>query len=204
LELTKRIKARPDSKSSVVVMISAYNWDDIKELAPKAGVDTYLVKPLLSSAILDCINHCLGIKYEDKDAAQAKSGRFAGKRILLAEDVEINREIVLALLENSGLEIDCAENGEEALAMVAAFPEKYDLIFMDVQMPHMDGLEATKRIRELPAPYCAEMPIIAMTANVFKDDVKKCLEAGMNGHIGKPLDMDEVHKTLLQYLSARR
>ena len=132
---------------------------------------------------------------------QALSGnRFEGRRILLAEDIEINREIVLALLEPARLKIDCAENGAEAVRMFSAAPEGYDMIFMDVQMPEMDGYEATRRIRALEIPRAKEIPIIAMTANVFREDVDKCLAAGMNGHLGKPLDCDAVMNALEIYL----
>ena len=125
---------------------------------------------------------------------------FAGHSILLAEDVEMNREIVLTLLESTGLSIDCAENGVEAVRMFSEAPEKYEMIFMDVQMPEMDGYEATRRVRAFDTPGAKTIPIIAMTANVFREDVEKCLEAGMNGHIGKPLDFDEVLRYLRLYL----
>ncbi|WP_424245651.1 signal transduction histidine kinase [Elusimicrobium posterum] len=126
---------------------------------------------------------------------------FAGKRILLAEDVDINREIVLTLLEPTLIEIDSAENGAEALRMFSEAPEKYDLIFMDMQMPEMDGFEATRRIRALDVSNAKTIPIIAMTANVFKEDIDKCLAAGMNGHIGKPLDFNEVLEQLRKWLA---
>jgi signal transduction histidine kinase/DNA-binding response OmpR family regulator len=201
IELTRMIKSGKKSKPSVVVIISAYNWEEIKEAAVQAGVDKFLAKPLLSSAIIDCVNDCLGI--ESYKEGQAAGGKFVDKHILLAEDIEINREIVLALLDGTGLEIDTAENGREALDKMKTAPDKYDLIFMDVQMPEMDGLEATRRIRALPSPHCKEVPIIAMTANVFKDDVEKCIEAGMNDHIGKPLDMEKVYEKLQKYLNVR-
>jgi PAS domain S-box-containing protein len=130
----------------------------------------------------------------------AEADNFAGRRLLLAEDVEINREIVLALLEPTALNIDCAENGEEALRMFSAAPEAYDMIFMDVQMPVLDGYEATRRIRALPVPRARSVPIVAMTANVFREDVEKCLAAGMNDHVGKPLSLEEVLERLRRYL----
>lgn len=123
---------------------------------------------------------------------------WEGRRILLAEDVEINREIVLVLLEPTLLEIDCAVNGTEAVRMFSEY--SYDLIFMDMQMPEMDGLEATRRIRTLDVPNAKTVPIIAMTANVFREDVEKCLDAGMNDHVGKPLDFNEVLDILQKYL----
>ena len=138
---------------------------------------------------------------EGADAQEApRENIFTGKRLLLAEDVEINREIIITLLEDSGLTIDCAENGEIALQMVTAAPDKYDAALMDVQMPQMDGLEATRRIRALPAPRSKKLPIIAMTANVFKEDIDTCLAAGMDDHLGKPLDVDEMFAKLRKYL----
>ena len=137
-------------------------------------------------------------KEESADAGGEVS--FEGRRILLAEDVEINREIVLALLEPTKLSVDCAVNGIEAVDMFTAAPERYDLIFMDLQMPEMDGLTATVKIRAAELEKAKSIPIIAMTANVFREDIEKCLEAGMNGHIGKPLDFDEVLKVLRTYL----
>jgi CheY-like chemotaxis protein len=131
----------------------------------------------------------------------AKISVFRGKRLLIAEDVEINREILIALLEDSGLEIDCAKNGKEALDMIAADPEKYDIVFMDIQMPAMDGLEATRHIRALQMRQRGWLPIVAMTANVFKDDIEACLSAGMDDHLGKPLDMKKVVEKLKKYLT---
>ena len=125
---------------------------------------------------------------------------FSGRCILLAEDVEINREIVLTLLEPTRLTIECAEDGEQAVKMFTESPWKYDAIFMDVQMPNMDGYEATRAIRALGTPHAQTVPIIAMTANVFREDIERCLESGMNGHVGKPLDMDAVITQLWQHL----
>jgi len=128
---------------------------------------------------------------------------FSGKVLLLAEDVDINREIVLISLEDTKLNIECAENGAEALTMFGNNPDRYDLIFMDVHMPIMDGHEATRRIRALDYPHAKSVPIVAMTANVFKEDINKCLESGMNGHLGKPLDLPVVIDTLRTYLSKK-
>ena len=125
---------------------------------------------------------------------------YAGKRVLLVEDVELNREICMALLEPAELEISCAVNGEEALAMFTAKPDYYDLIFMDIQMPKMDGLEATRRIRALDTPRAGTIPIVAMTANVFQDDIDRSKSAGMNAHIGKPLDIKLVFTKLSEFL----
>jgi CheY-like chemotaxis protein len=125
---------------------------------------------------------------------------FSGRHILLAEDVEINQEIVIALLEPTSILIDCAGNGADAVRLFTSDPEKYDIIFMDVQMPEMDGYEATRHIRSSGAPRADSIPIVAMTANVFREDIERCLESGMNDHVGKPLDFDEVLEKLRLYL----
>ena len=129
-----------------------------------------------------------------------KSYDFAGRHMLLVDDVEINREIVIALLEPTNIKIDSAENGAVAVRMFSENPERYDIVLMDVQMPEMDGYEATRTIRALGTPRAMSLPIIAMTANVFKEDVEKCLAAGMNGHLGKPLDFDDVLRKLGEFL----
>jgi len=132
--------------------------------------------------------------------------KFTGQSILLVEDMEINREIVQALLEPTQLIIDCAENGEEAVKMFQKAPYKYGMIFMDIQMPLMDGYETTQKIRAIEKSMGVDqngrkpVPIVAMTANVFRDDIEKCLESGMNSHIGKPLSFDEVINKLRTYL----
>ncbi|MDR2590911.1 MAG: response regulator [Oscillospiraceae bacterium] len=132
-----------------------------------------------------------------------KSNKFADFNLLIVEDIEINREILIALLEDTGLIIDIATNGEEALNMIKTSPDKYDIIFMDVQMPVMDGLEATRRIRALPDRDRGRLPIIAMTANVFRDDIEDCYNAGMDDHLGKPLEIERIFEVLHNYLEAR-
>jgi len=129
-----------------------------------------------------------------------ETGLFEGRRILLAEDVDINREIFLSLLEPTRLSIDCAENGAEAVSMFTESPEDYDMILMDIQMPEMDGYEATRHIRALDLPNADSIPIIALTANVFREDIERCLEAGMSDHIGKPLCYEEILEKLRDYL----
>ncbi|MDR2421176.1 MAG: response regulator [Oscillospiraceae bacterium] len=202
IELSRRIMER-GAEHSVVVMFSGVEWSEIEEQAKQAGVRNFLSKPLFPSAIADIINDCLGLRGRDVSAAGAEpgaGGAFKGRRVLFAEDVEINREILTALLEPTELTLDCAENGLEAVEKFESEPDAYDMIFMDMQMPEMDGCEATRRIRALGHPRAKEIPIVAMTANVFREDVEKCLEAGMNDHVGKPINIDEVLEKLRLYM----
>jgi PAS domain S-box-containing protein len=201
IELSRRIRATVATKS-VVIMISAAEWSSVEAEALSAGVDKFLAKPLFPSAVLDCINECLGENtLPEEEEQEGDPDDFTGRCVLLAEDVEINREIVFALLEPTSITIDYAENGDVAVAMFQAAPERYDLIFMDMQMPEKDGLEATRIIRALDVPQAKTVPIVAMTANVFREDVEHCLEAGMNDHLGKPLDFNEVLRVLRRYCS---
>ena len=135
---------------------------------------------------------------KDKSAAS-----FKGYRVLLVDDVDINREIVIALLESTGIEIECASNGIGAINMFLYGPERYDLILMDIQMPIMDGLASTRYIRASKTDWSKRIPIIAMTANVFQEDVDQCMLAGMNGHLGKPLNLERVMETLRMYLPGK-
>ena len=200
-EIARHIKTKTNRKSIIIIFSSA-DWSMLEDEARSAGADRFLPKPLFPSVIVDAINESMGIrKREEKESKKIYSDSFSGHTILLAEDVEINREIVISLLEPAQLNIDCAENGKEALRMFSESSEKYDMIFMDVQMPEMDGYEATRKIRGLDFLRAKSIPIVAMTANVFREDIEKCLQAGMNGHIGKPISFDEVLKTLHKYLS---
>jgi CheY-like chemotaxis protein len=203
IELSRRIKGEtPLQDKSVVIMISATEWSTIEKDARSAGVSKFIPKPLFASALMDMINECLGSQAKATEAdTPILDGCFKGRRILLAEDIEINREIVISLLEPTLIEVECAENGLEAVEKFRAAPEKYEMIFMDVHMPEMDGYEATRQIRAFEAVSPRkQVPIVAMTANVFRQDVERCLEAGMNDHVGKPLDFSEVLAKLHQYL----
>ncbi|MDR2665373.1 MAG: response regulator [Oscillospiraceae bacterium] len=204
MEVSRLIKR--NSGSGIVVMISAAEWSSIETEARQSGVDKFLAKPLFPSTLSDCVNECMGA--ENATAPERERGEatddFSGRCILLAEDVDINREIVVTLLGPTSLTVECATNGAEAVRAFENSPERYDLILMDVQMPEMDGYEATRRIRALDLPRAATVPIVAMTANVFREDIIRCAEAGMNDHIGKPLDFEEVLEKLRRYLGARR
>jgi signal transduction histidine kinase/DNA-binding response OmpR family regulator len=204
IELTRKIKETGAGKDSLVIMISSIEWGVIEEDAKSAGVDKFLPKPLFPSDIMDHINDCLGTGYHlatDK-ISEDNTGCFEGYRILLAEDVSINQEIFIALVEHTGLGVECADNGAQAVEKYRSNLGKYDVILMDLQMPEVDGLEATRRIRafELDTNVHKRIPIIAMTANVFQEDVDKCLAAGMDDHLGKPVDIEEVIIKLRRYL----
>jgi signal transduction histidine kinase/CheY-like chemotaxis protein/HAMP domain-containing protein len=200
-DLARKIRDR--GGKSAVIMISAGEWSAIEEDARDAGITKFLSKPLFPSVIVDTVSECLGTSSLTRRNGNGEAGAapdFTGYRILLAEDIEINREIVMSFLEETSIGIDCAENGVEALRMFKENPDRYDLIFMDIQMPEMDGYEAARRIRALDAAKAKTVPIVAMTANVFREDVEQCLAAGMNDHIGKPLDVEEVYGKLRKFL----
>jgi len=206
IELARRIR-ECDAGKAIVLMVSMAEWNSIEKEAKAAGVDDFLSKPLLTSVVAQCIVKHIGEKGSADEEAEDEAmfgmdETFPGRRVLLAEDVEINREIVQALLEPTEIRVDCAVNGTEVVRMFRENPDLYDVIFMDLQMPEMNGLEATKRIRDSGLPRAAKIPIIAMTANVFKEDIEVCLEAGMDAHIGKPLVFGEVMELLRQYLKA--
>jgi len=203
VELATELRRRmPIDSNVVLVMMSAADASTIASETKEAGVSKFLQKPLFPSTIAEIVSDYFDIAsgQEEKGAQNGGGISFAGCHILLAEDVEINREIVLALLEPTQAIVDCAETGVQAVQMFGDSPERYDLIFMDMQMPEMDGLTATVNIRAMEGEKAKTIPIIAMTANVFREDVEKCLEAGMNDHIGKPLDFEEVLGMLRTYL----
>jgi signal transduction histidine kinase/CheY-like chemotaxis protein len=209
IELTRNIRERI-GKKKVIIMISSTEWSRIESAARAAGVDGFIPKPLYPSYIVDCINQTMSTPQEVPQEAGVKNLAgdlsLAGKRVLLAEDIEINREIVITLLEPLELKIFTAENGIQALEMFHADPDGFDLIFMDVHMPEMDGYEATRRIRAFEQEYISSqnghrpVPIIAMTANVFAEDIEKCMAAGMDDHVGKPLDIKLVVEKLRKFL----
>ena len=202
VELSRVLK-RKYGRELIVIMVSSSVWSDVKDRAMDAGVDHFIPKPLFSSEIVNCINSLMGLRSTrtgEESSEDSLGGIFSGKRILLVEDVEINREIVISLLEETEIAIDSASDGREAVEIFSANPGAYDLIFMDIHMPEVDGYEATRRIRALDNEWAASVPICAMTANVFREDVDRCFEAGMNAHVGKPVNFDEIIKILKTYL----
>ena len=201
IEFASIIKERMPA-DSVVIMVSAAQWSDIESKATSVGINGFIPKPLFPSAIVDCISNCLGnlTNEEKKQKLNAKHFDFNEYCILLVEDVEINREIVMALLEETGVKIDVAENGVEAVEKFNTSSGKYDLLFMDIHMPIMDGYEATQKIRDSEHENAVQIPIIAMTANAFKEDIDRCKEFGMNDHISKPIDRTILLKKMEQWL----
>ncbi|MDR0991467.1 MAG: response regulator [Ruminococcus sp.] len=180
---------REISPATKIILISAYDWDDIATTLAGTNVSDFIRKPVPPSDIYSRIVQAINVNEIPESNLD-----LSGKKILLVEDIEMNRMIVSGLLEDSGCVIEEAENGKIAVDLVSE--NHYDLILMDMQMPVMDGLTATREIRK----FNTETPIIAMTANAFKEDADRCIEAGMNGHIGKPLDTDKFIKVLRRYL----
>ena len=207
IALVRRLK-QMDMASNIVVMMSPAEWVATENEISDDYIMRYLPKPLFPSMLEECLMAYKtateqGTLVEPTSAGEdASKFTYEGRRILMAEDIELNREIVLALLEPTRISIDCAVNGKEAFDMYTATPSHYELIFMDIQMPEMDGLETTPRIREWEASHSFPgVPIIAMTANAFREDVEKCLEVGMNAHISKPVDYEKLLEKLAEYLS---
>jgi len=201
IELTRRCREK-FGDNIIVIMISAAEWNEIEQEARAVGVNDFISKPLLPSVIINSLNKCLGTRQDIQKTHNMSRphGIFHDKNILLVEDIEINREILSAMLENTEVCIDSAENGRMALEMFTTDPEKYDLILMDIHMPEMDGYEATRQIRAMDLEKAKAVPIVAMTANVFKEDIEQCLQCGMNAHVGKPIDLDDLLVKLRGFL----
>jgi len=205
IELTKRIK-KICGKDAPVIMTSTHDCASFEKEALAAGVNFFVSKPLFSSTLVDAINTCMGeSQINDEEIHNdfvTRHDVFSRHTILIAEDIEINREIMSAVLEDTKIKIDYAENGKLAVAMFCENPDKYSLIMMDINMPEMNGYDATRQIRALDLAKARDIPIIAMTANVFKDDIDKCIESGMNDHTGKPISANELFDKLSKYLGA--
>jgi signal transduction histidine kinase/CheY-like chemotaxis protein/iron only hydrogenase large subunit-like protein len=173
----------------IVLLCSFLEWSRIEERAAGSGIHRFLTKPIFPSGLLEAIERLTGSSEEKTESLRSEElPDFSGLRLLLAEDIEINQEIFKAILEDTGIVIDTASNGAEAVRQFKEQSGNYDIIIMDVQMPEMNGLEATRAIRALGTLRSTSIPILAMTANVFKEDIEKCLAAGMNDHLRKPVD----------------
>jgi len=193
LETTRQIRTivGPDTP---IIILTSYNWEDIEQEAREAGVDTFAAKPLFAGTVMD----------EFREAFKRKNARLVrdtvdlkGRRILLAEDVMVNAEIMMMVLSMREMEVEHAENGRIAVDMFRSHePGYYDAILMDMRMPEMDGLEATRTIRELDRPDAKSIPIIALTANAFDEDVQRSMQAGLDAHLSKPVEPELLFETL--------
>ena len=195
LEVAKEIRRQYD-KNTMVIILTSYNWEEIMDDAKSIGVDNFLNKPLFASDVIKEFE-LLARRNNISLLKEKEKAELDGRHILLAEDIFINAEIMKELLSSKGILIDHAENGREALELFdKSEPGYYDAILMDVRMPVMDGLEATKAIRGLERSDSKTVPIIAMTANAFDEDVQRSLQVGMNAHLSKPVDPERLYSTL--------
>lgn len=187
-----------------ILLLSDSDWSQMEYVYTRAGVDAFIPLPLFRTRLSAGLYAFTDDAKQNLSEMDGQQWNFHGKRILLAEDNEINREIALELLGMANLQIETVENGREAVERFAATsPDYYDMILMDIQMPVMNGLDATRAIRALDCSDAQDIPIIAMTANAFVEDVKNSLDAGMNAHLAKPLDMNQVYSTLDYFLGRR-
>ena len=181
---------------SAIIILTAYKWDDVLEEALRSGVDSFLPKPVFAAAVLEEYRSALSRRGISPDAAGQKA-ELTGRRVLLAEDMAVNAEIMIMVLQMRQIAVDHAENGRIAVDMFAASPEgTYDAILMDMRMPEMDGLQATRTIRAMDRPDAKTVPIIALTANAFDEDVQRSLQAGLNAHLSKPVQPETLFETL--------
>ena len=185
-----------------ILLVSEEDWAQIEYRAVRDGVNAFVPCPLFGSRLLDTLAHLIGDSGENADAAGPRDGDYSAYRALLVEDNELNREIGVELLSMTGIQVETAENGLDAVEKFAAAPAGwYDVIFMDIQMPVMDGYEAVRNIRRMDRPDAGEVWIVAMTANAFVEDVRLSREAGMNEHVSKPVDLERLQDVLCRRLS---
>ncbi len=202
IETARKIR-KVVGQDTPIIILTAYDWADIEEEAKSAGITAFCAKPLfmsdLKSALLAANN--IGGRNQSEEEAVWTQIDYSGKRLLLVEDNELNREIAQVILEEAGFMIECAPDGTDAVAMIEAASEGYyDAVLMDVQMPVMNGYEATKAIRAMERKDVKNLPIIAMTANAMEEDKETALKSGMNAHIAKPLDIELLMSTLRRFL----
>lgn len=201
IEVVRQLRAAA-GEEVLIYMLTAYDASDIDEEAKKAGATACCQKPLFFSQLRSILLESVGeAPPRQKDVSQKPDDSLCGKRILLVEDNELNQEIAAAILSEAGFLVETAENGQDAVKRItAAEKNAFDVVLMDIQMPVMDGYEATKIIRAIPKLWIQHLPIFAMTANAFEEDKRKALESGMNGHITKPIDRDKLFQTLAEVL----
>ena len=193
VETTRQIREIVGHHTPIIILTS-YHWDEIEDEARNAGVDTFAAKPLFAGTVMEEFRAAFKRKNE---ALVKKTADLTGRRVLLAEDVAVNAEIMMMVLSMREMEVEHAENGRVAVEMFSGHePGYYDAILMDMRMPEMDGLEATKVIRAMDRQDAKEIPIIALTANAFDEDVQRSMQAGLNAHLSKPVEPDVLFKTL--------
>ncbi|MBP5295195.1 MAG: response regulator [Lachnospiraceae bacterium] len=203
IETIRRIRTEVGSDTPIL-LTSAYGWSDIEDIAKEAGANGFVSKPLFRSTLYDKINELLGTEAKSVEPENDYSD-LQGLNILIAEDNEINWEIISAMLGMFGITTERAENGRVCVEKMKEAEEgRYELIFMDIQMPEMNGLDATRTIRALDDPWASSIPIIAMTADAFSENVTECMNAGMNGHIAKPVDIKLVVKEIRRIKEEKR
>lgn len=202
LETAKEIRKLMGDEIPIIIL-SAYDWTDIEQEAAQAGINAFIEKPLFKSRLTHVLKEVLGLYQKEEKKSrleELKNHDYTQKRVLIVEDIDLNLEVLGEILHMLGIPYDSACNGREAVDKVLEQPEGYyDLIFMDIQMPVMNGYEATQKLRESREDL-KEIPIIAMTADAFADDVRKAAEAGMNGHIAKPIDLGKLEKAIEEWL----
>ena len=200
IEVTRRIR-KEMGEDVPVILLTAYDWADIEDEAREAGVTAFCSKPMFLSELRSCLHSIVNAEEECIKNSFIEKKNFRAGRILLAEDNELNQEIAEAILEEAGFTLEIAGDGQTAVDMLKeSEPGYYQLVLMDVQMPVMDGYEATKTIRKLEDQKLAAIPIIAMTANAFEEDRQEALKSGMNGHIAKPINVDTLFDILEEVL----
>ncbi len=198
IEVARQIRSLVGEKVPIIIL-TAYDWSIFEDEARNAGVTAFCNKPIFISELRDTLISAIGMKEAPENAAilPAASEEIKGKRLLLVEDIELNRELAEEILKESGFLVESAENGAIAVDKVRQSKAGYyDLVLMDVQMPVMDGYEATRKIRSLEDPALSKIPIVAMTANAFDEDQKKALESGMNAHVSKPINVTKLMEVL--------
>ena len=201
IEIARRISREADN-DVLILILTSYDWMDIEDEAKEAGVKAFCGKPLFMSELKKCLYNALHGNRTEAENGEDKFGKLHGGRILLAEDVELNQEIAVEILGDAGFTTEVAGNGQIAVEMLEkSEPGYYQLILMDIQMPVMNGYEATKVIRKLENKELASIPILAMSANAFEEDKQEALKSGMNGHIAKPIDIDSMFETLSRILN---
>ena len=202
VEVARRVREEVGPETTIII-ITAYDWTNIETNARKAGVDMFLTKPVFASTLYNALLSVTGIDRVVRAPAEKKMRpELAGRHVLLAEDNELNREIAVELLQMAGVTVDWAANGRIALDKFLSGGDSYDLILMDVQMPVMDGYQATAAIRKSAHGRAQTIPIIAMTADAFHEDIVKAEAAGMNGHLSKPIDPDLLYEKVAEYISS--